>query len=324
MHPATAREVRRRLQSQHGVISRAQLRGWGVADAEVRARIRRGEWETAARGVLRAPAARPTPEQHLWVALLAAGPHAFVSHESAAWLWGMVEASGTPVVSVARGGTARIAGATVHRPRTHLGRIIERRGLPCTDPQWTLVDLATAVDGATLDAAVDRVVARGLVSIAGLESYLSAVSTKGRVGPRLVRTALERRGYAGAPTPSVLESRFRRLLEQGHIVPWAVEVPAGDGGRYRIDTQLSETVFAEVDGYAYHASPEQKADDERRRNRLRMEGRTILVYTWRDVTFDGQRVLSEIRQALWTESTAGDTIGGRSPGQLRPRSVPAT
>ncbi|MHB1931258.1 MAG: PDDEXK family nuclease, partial [Acidimicrobiales bacterium] len=64
-------------------------------------------------------------------------------------------------------------------------------------------------------------------------------------------------------------------------------------------------LFVEVDGYAYHHSPEQKANDERRRNRLRLDGNIVLVYTWRDVVGDGARVLNEIRRALATQRAAG-------------------
>ena len=101
-----------------------------------------------------------------------------------------------------------------------------------------------------------------------------------------------------APNPSVLESRLLRLLYQNGLSPLSVEVISGPGGRYRIDAMLSDVVAVEVDGYAYHHTPEQKAEDERRRNRLRLGGVFLLVYTWRDVTHDGPRVVSELRQAL--------------------------
>ncbi|MHB8506019.1 MAG: endonuclease domain-containing protein, partial [Acidimicrobiales bacterium] len=87
--------------------------------------------------------------------------------------------------------------------------------------------------------------------------------------------------------------------------PLAWEVKAGPDDCYRIDTQIGRTVVAEVDGYAYHSSPEQKAADGRRRNRLRLEGWVVLVYTWRDVMDEGARVVEEIRQALAAEAATG-------------------
>jgi very-short-patch-repair endonuclease len=54
----------------------------------------------------------------------------------------------------------------------------------------------------------------------------------------------------------------------------------------------------EVDGFAYHWSPEAKAYDEARRNRLRLGGSFLLVYSWRDICFDGRRVAQEALVAL--------------------------
>ncbi|MDQ6782658.1 MAG: endonuclease domain-containing protein [Actinomycetota bacterium] len=54
----------------------------------------------------------------------------------------------------------------------------------------------------------------------------------------------------------------------------------------------------EVDGFAYHADPEAMTRDHRRRNELLGLGWTVLVFTWLDVTRDGQRVLATVRHAL--------------------------
>ncbi|MHB1931040.1 MAG: PDDEXK family nuclease, partial [Acidimicrobiales bacterium] len=105
-------------------------------------------------------------------------------------------------------------------------------------------------------------------------------------------------GFVGAPAASVLESRFMRLLTVAGMPPLATEVRDGPDGCYRVDVKLSGNVYAEVDGYAFHASPEQKRHDERRRNRLRLAGRQLLVYTWLDVVRDGDRVVAEIREAV--------------------------
>ena len=52
--------------------------------------------------------------------------------------------------------------------------------------------------------------------------------------------------------------------------------------------------FIEVDGYAYHSSPEQLQRDNARRNALEVEGWQFLVYTWLDVTREPRRVAAEI------------------------------
>lgn len=76
------------------------------------------------------------------------------------------------------------------------------------------------------------------------------------------------------------------------------EVRAGPDGRYRIDISLVPPVMVEVDGFAFHWSPEAKAYDESRRNQLRLSGVFLLVYTWRDIRFEAPRVAREVLAAL--------------------------
>ena len=71
-----------------------------------------------------------------------------------------------------------------------------------------------------------------------------------------------------------------------------------EGGRYRLDVQLEPHLFLELDGYAYHWSPEQKRYDDARRNTLRLHGHEILVYDWTVITKDGGRLIREVKAAL--------------------------
>ena len=298
MHPSTQREVNALFRAQEGVVSRRQLRALGVNPSEVGHRVSTGVWEPAGGRVLRVLSSRPGPAQDLWVAVLSAGPGGIVSHRSAAWLWDLGPAPARPSMTVARAGAHDGAQAEWHRPRQLPSRVVVRRGFPCTDVARMLVDLATELAPDELDDLVDRSLALRLVTLDQIAAEITGLQAGGRRGPAVLRAALQRRGFAGSVAPSVLESRFLRLLASAGINPLATEVRVGPHGRYRLDTQLAPRVFAEVDGFAYHASPEAKADDERRRNRLRLEGWTLLVYTWRDVVDDGVRVVTEIRRAL--------------------------
>ncbi|MHB1533756.1 MAG: hypothetical protein ACYC1D_03930 [Acidimicrobiales bacterium] len=111
-----------------------------------------------------------------------------------------------------------------------------------------------------------------------------------------LRHALARRGLIGAPHPSELESRTLRLLERFGVVPIGAEVKVAEG-RYRVDVLIVPGLAVEVSGYVYHWSPEQLRSDAERHNRLVLEGIRLLVYTWRDITFDGERVGREILAA---------------------------
>jgi very-short-patch-repair endonuclease len=69
-------------------------------------------------------------------------------------------------------------------------------------------------------------------------------------------------------------------------------------GRYRIDFLIVPGLAVEVDGFAHHWSPEDKAYDDARRNRLRLSGLVVLVYDWRAVRFEERRLANEILDAL--------------------------
>lgn len=72
----------------------------------------------------------------------------------------------------------------------------------------------------------------------------------------------------------------------------------GANGLYRLDFTLAERLALEVDGFAYHRNPEAMAHDHRRRNELIGLGWTVLVFTWLDVTRDGDRILATVIQAV--------------------------
>lgn len=292
------REVRRRLAAQHGVITREELRGLGIDSRSEQARVSSGQLERIGWRTLRLAGTARTGEQALLSACLEAGPGSVGSHDSAAWLWGLGPEPPLHHITVPRATTARVPWARVHRPRTPVGQWSTKRGIPCTDPVRTLADLGAVVDPAHLDSAIDAALAARLVTVDALQAHLERFGRPGRAGAGPLRAALHRRGLVGAPNPSVLESRLLRLLHAGGIRPLATEVRMGPGGRYRVDVMVNPALLLEADGYAYHHSPEQKAEDERRRNRIRLAGRMLLVYTWRDVVHDGRRLLAEVRQAL--------------------------
>ena len=96
-----------------------------------------------------------------------------------------------------------------------------------------------------------------------------------------------------------------RLLDRAGIVPLATEVVISSGdpeggtpSSYRLDVVIVPGVAVEVDGFRYHHSPEHKTADERRRNRIRLGGTFLLVYTWWDVAREPDRIVSEIRAVL--------------------------
>lgn len=288
-----------RFNHQYGVITRAQAMADGMSPRQVTRAVEGGAWERLHAGVYHLRGSPMTPHAMLLAACLATGGRA--SHQSAAWLWGLLPGPPPqPTVSVQATAWGRQAGVVIHRRRD---RAAERSPtwlkIPCTTPARTVVDLAGVVDRRCLDDAVDVGLALRRFTLADLAIELDRRSRSGRRGVGILRQALRERGYLGAPHPSVLESRVLRLLARGGIQPGGVEVKVlGADGRYRLDITLADQVAMEVDGYAFHADPVAMTRDHRRRNDLAGLGWTVLVFTWLDVTRDGERVLRTVGETL--------------------------
>jgi hypothetical protein len=201
-------------------------------------------------------------------------------------------------VTVAPTSSPRLTGVVQHRRRDiDRSRVLVRRGIAVTDPIRTLADLGEVVGADGLDEAMDRALARKLVSVEGLEQEVARLARPGRRGVPRLRDALQRRGLVAAPLPAVLESRLLRRLRTWGIEPAGAEVVVCDG-RYRIDVLLRPGVALEVDGYAFHWSPESKAADSRRRNELRLAGMIVVEADWVTVVRAPRELRSMVTAAL--------------------------
>ena len=94
-----------------------------------------------------------------WMAaVLACGPGAVLSHESAAELWGIRSGYSSPIeISVPVASEHRCPGIRIHR-RTGLGsvEVTFHEGIPVTNVVLTLIDLARDLDPAHLERAVNE------------------------------------------------------------------------------------------------------------------------------------------------------------------------
>ena len=111
------------LRAQHGVITRQQALGAGVAEHEIRALLRRGLWVKVHAGVYREVVARPTWRAALVAACLAHG--AVASHRTAARLHGLQGFDRTKLeITVVHGRLVTLDG-------NYGGHFVDRRGRMC-------------------------------------------------------------------------------------------------------------------------------------------------------------------------------------------------
>jgi len=297
------RHIAQVAETQLGLVTHGQSLGAGLSDEAIEWRVRTGRWQRRHRGVYAVTGLPRSWEQDLMAACLAGGSGAVASHRSAAGLWafdgiprGFVE------ISVARPLCHRLTGVVVHRS-TDLVRSASstRAGIPVTSPMRTLVDLGAVMPSWAVETALDHVLSRRLVTVAGVRRELDVLARKGRRGAGVLRALLDCRGDACLRTDSVLEARMLRICRE-HGLPLPVtqyEIRVGGRLLARVDFAFPEIRLAiEVDGYEHHASLGAFQHDRTRQNDLVAAGWTVLRFTWDDVTRHPERVAAHILRVL--------------------------
>lgn len=296
---------KRLLDLQDGVIAAWQLRPAGVGSRTTENLVRYGRWQPLRLGVYAAFTGEPTRVALRWAALLRAGPHAVLSHETAAEVDRLTDISATMFhVTVPLGQRLRpIAGVVIHRSsriqqaRWPAGMVLPPRTLI----EETVLDLtqqATTFDEAF--AWVARACQRNLTSpgMIGLR-----IDIRKRL--RWRRELAEALGDVEDGVHSTLEYRYLRDVERPHGLPSGRrQAQVIHGGRRRyLDLLYDEfRVCVELDGQAAHPA-EERWRDIRRDNRNAADGIQTLRYGWKDVARPCQTALATalvLQRRGWT------------------------
>lgn len=228
---ATIRSIGR---SQHGLVTRRQLRAAGVAADVVYRRIAAGVLERLSTEVMRVGGSPATERSDLLAAVLDAGRGAVASHESAAALWGMDGFSLSPAHVTGRRCRPRRSSAqlgVVAQPLdlspVHLSEVDH---IPTTTPERTLFDLAgRPLREAKVAWLVDWCLARRLVTVQRLDATVTALAKRGRPGSAVMRRVVAARVADPVPFESGLERRFLELSRQVWGLTFARQVDIGRG-----------------------------------------------------------------------------------------------
>ena len=280
------------VRRQHGVITRDQLLALGFSVREIKTRIANGRLHPLWRGVY--AVGRPTVgrEGYWLAAVFACGPHAVLSHGSAAALWGVGEHEPSSLeVSVPWHLQRRRPGIRTYR-RTHLDEadITRHRGIPVTSPIRTLIDLAPRLRPAQLERATNEAANRDLVSPDALRAALH--ERAGQRGVPRLRHVLDRRTFR--LTDSKLEQLFLALAQRaGLSVP---ETRVWLNG-FRVDFYFAGLgLVVEADGLRYHRTPAQQARDRLRDQAHTAAGLTPLRFTHEQVRYEPDYVVGVLKR----------------------------
>ena len=299
LNPALAQLARRR----HGILTAATVLAAGGTSHQVRRAVERGELERVHPGVFRIGGAPRTWHQSVLLAVLAGGPDALASHRSAAALWELDGSThGRPEIVAPRHLRSRFEAARCHESTDlHLARPTERRGIPCTGIERTLVDLGAVVPLERVQQAIDDAIRRRLCDWDDLFHALVMHSRRGRRGVGPLRAVLEE--CYGQAVP---DSRFNRLVERllvesGLPSPTIEYEIRGPGGAFvaRVDLAYPHLKIAiELDGRRHHLTAAAFEADRPRQNRLELLGWTVLRYTWRHYVDSPWVITGDVRAAI--------------------------
>lgn len=268
----------------HGVATRRQLLRGGLGVPAIDRLVRVGRVTVLRRGLYQigpVPTARATQA----AAVLVGGATSRISHRTTAVILDLMEpptAHSPTEVTVPRNRRPQLAhlGIRVHRGRDlRPDETTTIAGIPVTTPARTLLDLGECTPIRDLEQALANALRRELVTREEVRAMV-ARHPKHRGAARL-RRVLDAEG-GPAFTRSEAEERLLRLTRDAGLPPPEVNVRVLG---YEVDfLWRTQRVVVEVDGYAYHSSPQSFVADRRRDAELASAGYRVIRFTWSDVT----------------------------------------
>jgi very-short-patch-repair endonuclease len=274
--------------TQHGVVTRAQLLRAEASAAGIQRRVRKGMLLAEFRGVYRVGHRAPSVEARYLAAVLACGERALLSGPAAGHLLGLVKGS-PPGPEVTTLTWRRIDGIQTHQSRNIDARdALSFRRIPVTTVPRTLVDLSAVLGPEELARACHEAGVLHSNTPAEVEGVLARRPNSH--GAAKLRRVL--RGEVHV-TLSKLERRFLALLREARLVlPQTNRLVAGR----RVDCRWPEQrLTVELDGYRYHQSRHAWEQDRRREREAHARGDEFRRYTYGDVFEHPRLMLRELR-----------------------------
>ena len=227
------------------MLTRDQLVNAGLGTDAIDYRARVGRLHRIHRNVYAVGHRPPSPHARAMAAVLACGPGAALSHQSAAALWEIVSKWRATIDVAARTGHA-LAGVRVHRSRTLTAdQITTHFGIPVTTPARTIIDLADVLPDAPLARAVNEAQLKRRARVDDITSLLAR--SPGRRATKRVRRLL---AHTTGPTRSQLEDEFLAFVAAFRLP--RPEVNQGVAG-HEVDMLWREhRLIVELDGREFH------------------------------------------------------------------------
>jgi very-short-patch-repair endonuclease len=232
-------------------------------------------------------------------AVLACGSQAWLSHRSAALMFGVArERPGSPFeVTITGPHRGHHPGIRLHRVKSLAAQDRDvHDGVPITSAERTLIDLGATCGPFELETAVAEAFARGLTD---RERVLEGIArARGRRGVARVRALVEA-PRSPARTRSAPERRLLRLIREAGLPEPETNVRVG---RWEVDFLWREQrLIVEVDAYATHSSPWAFERDRRKTAELEDLGFAVQRVTAVRIATTPAAAIARMRRALTRE-----------------------
>jgi very-short-patch-repair endonuclease len=297
----TAREFPRSLNGGARLLTTTDIMRAGISPTSLRWHVAKGRLVRAHHGTYLAPAREPLDLlDHVRAALSICPEGTLVGFHTAAVLlgFGVAEDQRVHVVVPVGGLRPGHAAIQVHQTRVPLPAPLCPRGIPCTPPARTAIDLARCLDRVTAVAVLDAALHAQTCTRADLEREVGL--HKGLPGTRQARELV---ALADGRPECKQESHLRLILHDGGLTGFEPQVKVFDPHRssryerYRLDLASKEhLVAAEYDGES-HTRGGLRAD-RRRHNWLDSMGWRMCYFTDIDLYGPQDRIVAVMISAI--------------------------
>jgi very-short-patch-repair endonuclease len=232
--------------------------------------------------------------------LLSLGPNSYLSHRSAAAVWGLAAADNS-TIDVTVVGVNRRARSTVRLHRIkhlHPTDASTHSNLRVTSPARALIDFAAQATSSELLDAFGDARAKRLLTDAALDAALRRAPTN-HPGAAIVKAVLREGGsYDRSEAERIVRQLCRKAELQQPIVNQLIH-------GFRADfTWPHANLILEVDGYQTHGSRLAFENDRRRDQVHSAAGYVVIRVTWHQLQTEPLAVLVRLAQAMALRAAA--------------------
>lgn len=301
--------VPRIAKRQRGLITRPQLLALGFTRWAIARRVAKGLLHEIYPGVYLVGHTVAPPLACELGATLACGPDSFLSHFSAAQLWGLLEVQRRTVDVTVVGRTCRARpGVTIHRSRQiQRSDLTRRAGILVARPGRVLLDLAETASEGQLARAWDEAHSRELINPDQMQKLIRR--SPGRHGIPRLRQLLER--DATGISKSQAEARLSELIRRARLPYPEKNILLG---QYEFDFVWRDRRYIlELDG-GHHDRPSRRDYDNRRDSELRDNDWRVDHVSRYEVIYEPEAVIARLARALTARPPRPRPPAGTSAG----------